>query len=307
MKRYIKLTLIIFLLLLFPYNANALVQTYDRTEDNNYGVNKHWTITDSNLDNITSTPYVDSLEKIYDFSDILTDSEEEEIYTKINYFIENTGMDMVIVTYNLPYTVDHTNETFAADFYDYNDFGIDFDNYSGVLLFRNTYEQDRYYDIYTFGDAQLYFGYDRLNATLDKIYYDFVNDNYLRGMSTFINDIDSYYQDGIDSDYKNYYVDENGFLQEKYTPPIFLAVVVAGIATIIIMIILVKKNKMVKKASKADEYLVTNSVNYSVKEDKFTHSRTSSYRVSSSSGGGGHSSSGGSSGGGHSSGGGRHG
>ena len=74
------------------------------------------------------------------------------------------------------------------------------------------------------------------------------------------------------------------------------------------MTVLVNKNKMVKKASKADNYLITNSIQYSVKEDKYSHSRTSSYRVSSSSGGGGgHSSSHGSSGGGHSSGGGRHG
>ena len=68
---------------------------------------------------------------------------------------------------------------------------------------------------------------------------------------------------------------------------------------------------MVKKSTKADEYLITNSINFSIKEDKYTHSRTSSYRMSSSSGssrsGGGRSSSRGSSGRGHSRGGGRHG
>ena len=218
-------------------------------------------------------------------------------------------MDMVIVTYNLPYTIDSTNETFAADFYDYNDFGIDFENYSGILLFRNTYEQDRYYDIYTFGEAQLYFGYDRLNMTLDKIYHDFVNDNYLSGMTTFISDMENYYLDGIDSDYKDYYVDEDGFLQKKYIPPIIPAFFISVVVTTIIMFILVKKNKMVKKASKADDYLISNSVNYSVREDMHTHSRTTSYHINTSSGGsgGGHSSSRGSSGGGHSSGGGRHG
>lgn len=309
MKKLIRLTLVIFLLLLIPNNVNALVETYNRNPDNNYGVNKHWTITDSNLDNITSTPYVDSSKKIYDFSDILTVEEENQLYTKINSFINYTNMDMVIITYNLPYTIDYANETFAADFYDYNDFGIDFNNYSGILLFRNTYEQDRYYDIYTFGDAQLYFGYNRLNTTLDNIYYNFVNNNYLIGMSTFIDDMTNYYKLGIDSEYENYYVDKDGYLREKYIPPVLFSFIVASIVTIIVMAILINKNKMVKKASKADEYLNTNSVNYSVREDKYTHSRTSSYRVSSSSGGssGSSSSSRGSSGGGHSSGGGRHG
>lgn len=307
MKKIVSFIILIFIIMLIPYNANALVETFDRTSDNNYGVNKHWNINDSNMSNVTSTPYVDAKDKIYDFSDILTEDEEKILYTKINNFISTTNMDMVIVTYNLPYTIDSKNEIFAADFYDYNDFGIDFDKYSGVLLFRNTYELDRYYDIYTFGDAQLYFDYDRLNSTLDNIYYDFVNDSYLSGMSTFIRDMTTYYSEGIDSDYKDYYVDEDGFLHKKYTPPIFVAVIISSIVTTIVMIILINKNKMVKKASKADEYLITNSINYSLREDKYTHSRTSSYRVSSSSGGGGGGSSRGSSGGGHSSGGGRHG
>ena len=310
MKKIVKYILLIFLLLSFPYKTVALIETHDRTIENNYGVNKHWTITNDNLDNIISTPYVDSLHKIYDFSDILTEEEEIELRSKINNFISNANMDMIIVTYNLPYTVDSVNETFAADFYDYNDFGIDFDNYSGVLLFRNTYEQDRYYDIYTFGDAQLYFGYDRLNTTLDKIYYDFVNNNYLTGMTTFINDMTNYYKDGIDKDYQDYYVDKDGFLRKKYIPPIGIAFIISSIVTTITIVILVKKNKMVKKASKADEYLVLNSINYSVKKDQYNHSRTSSYRISSSSGSGhssSHRSSRGSSGGGHSRGGGRHG
>ena len=70
------------------------------------------------------------------------------------------------------------------------------------------------------------------------------------------------------------------------------------------MLILVNKNKMIKRATKAAEYMDKKSVNYSVKNDRFITSRTTSYTVSSSSGGG---SRGGSSGRGFSSGGGRHG
>ena len=75
------------------------------------------------------------------------------------------------------------------------------------------------------------------------------------------------------------------------------------------MSIMVKKNKMVAKATKATEYLDRQSIKYTEKHDDFITSHVSSYRISSSSGGsgGGFSSSGGSSGGGHSSGGGRHG
>ena len=70
------------------------------------------------------------------------------------------------------------------------------------------------------------------------------------------------------------------------------------------MLILVSKNKMVRKAITANEYLDKGSINYTQSMDQFVRSHTTHYTVSSSSGGGGH---GGSSGGGHSSGGGRHG
>jgi hypothetical protein len=79
-------------------------------------------------------------------------------------------MDMVFVSINLPYTIDKQNEEFAADFYDYNDFGINFESYSGVLLLRNTYEQDPYFNVYMFGKAQLYYSFARSESMLDNMY-----------------------------------------------------------------------------------------------------------------------------------------
>ena len=76
--------------------------------------------------------------------------------------------------------------------------------------------------------------------------------------------------------------------------------------------IMVSKNKMIKKAIEARDYLDMASVRYRIRTDHLSHTHTESIRVYSSDGGG-HSSggsfhsSGGSSGGGHSSGGGRHG
>ena len=67
---------------------------------------------------------------------------------------------------------------------------------------------------------------------------------------------------------------------------------------------------MVKKATEASEYIDKKTINYSIREDRFITSRTTSHTVSSSSSSRGHSGGGsrrGSSGGGHSRGGGRHG
>lgn len=299
-----KIRIFTFLFLMFlSTNVCASVKTFDRTSENNFGVNKNISINSSNKSNILNTPMVDAEEKIYDFADILSDEEEDEIYKYINEFINKTNMDMVFVSVDMSYTNDIKNEEFAADFYDYNDFGIDLEHYSGVLLLRNDYENDRYYNIYTFGDAQLYFSFNRLENILDLIYSDFVNKNYEDGIMTFINECDKYYDKGIAHEYKNAYIDELGFIKYNYVVPVIPCLLISLLITLIVMVILVKKNKMVRKAINADEYLDKGSINYSVKNDNFITSKTTSYTMSSSSGG----SRGGSSGRGHSCGGGRHG
>lgn len=308
MKKLAKLLIISICIFLNIPNIKASTNTYDRLEENNYGVNKHWNITNKNINNVKNTKLVDANEKVYDFADILTEDEEQEIYEKINSFIKKNNIDMVFVSIDMPYSYDGQNENYAADFYDYNDFGIDFDNYSGILLLRNNYESDRYYDIYTFGDAQLYFNQTRYDDVLDSIYNDFVSKNYLRGIEKFIDKCDNYVDKGYVSNYKYSYVDKDGYIHTNYHVPYGICLVLSSIITLIIMSILIHKNKMIKKATKANQYLDKNSINYTEKTDQFLRSHTSHYTVSSSSGssGGGHHSSG-SSGGGHSSGGGRHG
>ena len=169
MKKINYLIFICFIFLLGIVNINAKIpETKNRNEFENLGVNKKWNITNSNRSNVLNSKYVNADEKIYDFSNVLTDDEYEKLKREALEFKEHTNMEIIILIDNLPYSYDKQNEDYAADFYDYNDFGLNLDKYSGVLLFRNTYESDPYYDIYTFGNAQLYFNYSRLNTTLDK-------------------------------------------------------------------------------------------------------------------------------------------
>ena len=107
----------------------------------------------------------------------------------------------------------------------------------------------------------------------------------------------------------DYTLDDNGFLvySPKFHPPILIAIIISLVATLIIIGIQVSKNKMVKQATFAHDYIDRNSILYTRKADVFYNSRTTSYTTSSSSGGysggGGGGSRGGSSGGGHSGGG----
>ena len=311
MKKIFKIILTVILLISFN-NIYASTKVLERNENNNYGVNKKIEITESRLEHIKNTKYVNANEKIYDFSNILTDDEEKELYSKIQEFIEKTNMDMVILTDNVPYNYDEKNEEYAVDFYDYNDFGINSEKYDGVIFFRNTYPSDRYYGIYMTGNARLYFTDYRNDNTLDKIYYYISGDSYLTGITMFINDFISYYEAGIPEEYNNSYVDDNGNLiyVKKYYPPFIFAGILSLIVTIITIAIMVSRNKMVYKAREANEYLDKNSIKYNRKDSHLVSSNTTRHynppSSSSSSGGGSSHSFSGSSGIGHS-GGGRHG
>lgn len=313
-RKILKLTLIIVTFIsayiLLPTTVNAEVTTYNREELKNYGVNKKWNINTNNKDNILKTYAVDSNQKIYDFSNVLTDEEEQKLTERMHNFTEKYKIDIVILTDNYQYTEDSQNTTFATDFYDYNDFGINYEKYDGVMLFRNTYEQNPYFDAYSFGNAQLYFYDTRLSNTLDYIYDDIHNEAYYSGFNKFIDKMEEYYNEGKLTDY---YVDESGFLQKQktasyYLKMIGLSMIIALVITGIIIYTLIKKNKMVLKATKATVYMNKEKSKITNVQDNFITSNTTSYVISSdTSSGGGHSSSGGSLGGGFSSGGGRHG
>ncbi len=313
-RKILKLTLIIVTFIsayiLLPTTVNAEVTTYNREELKNYGVNKKWNINTNNKDNILKTYAVDSNQKIYDFSNALTDEEEQKLTERMHNFTEKYKIDIVILTDNYQYTEDSQNTTFATDFYDYNDFGINYEKYDGVMLFRNTYEQNPYFDAYSFGNAQLYFYDTRLSNTLDYIYDDIHSEAYYSGFNKFIDKMEEYYNEGKLTDY---YVDESGFLQKQktasyYLKMIGLSMIIALVITGIIIYTLIKKNKMVLKATKATVYMNKEKSKITNVQDNFITSNTTSYVISSdTSSGGGHSSSGGSSGGGFSSGGGRHG
>lgn len=315
MKKY--LLIIISLLLFVGGSVSAEVKTYNRKDYDNYGVKKGIIINDNNINNVYETAFVDASEKIYDFAEILTKEEELKLKEFANEFIDKNKMDVVILTIKREYENDYENENIAADFYDYNDFGIDFKNYSGILLLRNANPSYPYYDMYTFGDAQLYYDYSRMNSILDYIGNDIGERNYYDAFHDFISELDYYYDYGISQVYEDYYVDSNGDLHKRFNPPIIPALLVSTFVTMIIIITLVKRNKLVSKPTRADEYLDVNSINYKEKTDNFKNAVTTSYVVSSSSGSsGGHSSGGFHSGGGshshgssgrsHSSGGGRH-
>lgn len=292
MRRLVKYFLIAIVSFLFHITSVfASTNVYERSVDD-YRVADWVQVTDSNKDSILNTPSVDASEKVYDFANLLTDSEEKDVYYQVQNFIMEHDMDLAIVT------IDSNNKgsqvEYADDFYDYNDFGIG-SSRDGVLFLIDM----QYRQIYmsTTGDAiQMYSDY-RIDQIMNAIYQYMTDTDYFNGISNFIDELSYYASVGYPE------MDEASRLSVgqclKY------GAIISAIATFIIMLVLVNKNKLVRPATTAREYLDKESVVVNNYGDIFMGSNTVKHKIehsSSSSGGSStHSSSSGSShgGGGH--------
>ena len=285
MKKIFKITLVmltIFILNIVPVYAST--NTKERTEDN-YLVEDWVTVTEDNKNNILTTPAIDATEKVYDFADLFTDEEEQQLYTKITNYINEYNLDLAVVT------IDENNKTpreYADDFYDYNDF-----NQQGGILFLIDMDNRKIYMSTTGQAIKMYNDY-RINTALDEVYTYMSDEEYYEGTSSYIDKISNYAKEGIPTSNKE---------EKSLTSSIFMSLLIGLIGTAVIMAILIFKNKMVRKATTAREYLNKNSIKIQNMGEILISSNTTKHEIDhSSSGSSTHTGSSGSShgGGGHS-------
>lgn len=289
MKKNVKIFLVILISFIFNITlVSASTNTNIRTEDN-YLINDWIEVTDSNRGNILNTPAVNAEEKIYDFADLYTDSEEKDLYNEVNSYIQSYNMDLVIVTINS--NNKSSPQEYADDFYDYNNFGIS-SNRDGVLFLIDMENREIYMS--TTGTAiEMYNDY-RINEALDSVYTYMSDEAYYEGTSNYINIIRDYASSGFPKNNNSSNIDG--------LPPIVTAMIISLVITIIVMVILINKNKLVRKATTAEEYLNKESVNIKRISDILISSNTTKHKIEHNTSSGGssthHSSSGGSHGGG---------
>ena len=114
-------------------------------ENENYGVKKPAKMTSESIRDIKETPYVSASDKVYDFSSVLTSEQKEDLKQKAYEFLDETGIELIIVTIDKEFS-DYQIEKFADNFFDFNDFGIsNSKSYDGILVVRNTNNYNRYY------------------------------------------------------------------------------------------------------------------------------------------------------------------
>lgn len=286
MKRIYSLILSIIMISTFSL---ASTTTYERTLDN-LQVAEDIIVTPSNQDAILTTPKVNEEEKIYDFADLFTDSEEVELYNQVTSFVSDTNLDMAIVTINENPKYDA--QDYADDFYDYNYFGKG-ENHDGLLFLIDMATREMY--ISTCGQALLIYDDYRIERILDATYDKIVEKDYYGCAGSFVKSALYWFNSGIPDSNKGFYIDENGIPTEdsNYKAPVFTgtSLSVIGVISLIISLIAtgVKKSKhtTIKKATTATEYMKTK--NLTQKLDNFLTTHTSSVYIppsSSSSGGG---------------------
>lgn len=288
------LILIVVCILMSFQTLYASTKTYERTEDN-LQIWDNINITSRVKRATLSTPKVDEKEKVYDFANLFSDSEEKELYEDIQSFISENQMDMVIVT------IDNNNKSsaqdYADDFYDYNYFGVG-STHDGILLLIDM--DNRIVWISTTGKAILMYNDSRIDNILDYVQINLKNSNYYNAANRFIYYSNSYARAGIPSGNSNMKIDENGNYVKKgnlefnsINDVIYFVIgitLIPTIITIIIILIGVSSHRNVKKASFAKPYLKQGSLNIGLRKDGFVRTYTNRTRISSSSSYGGGSS-----------------
>ncbi len=289
MKKIMKIGILIIIGLVWNIPAvSASTNTNIRTEQD-YRVSSWVEVTESNKNNILTTPSVNEEEKIYDFADLYTESEEHNLYNKVMEYISAHNMDLVIVT------IDKNNKSspmvYADDFYDYNHFGIG-KNRDGVLFLIDMENREIYMS--TTGSAIKMYNDYRINEALDQVYQYMSDEAYFKGTTDYIKIISNYAAEGFPS--RN--------TKKLSTGMVVLWSILSGfIITGIIMVILIRKNRLVRKATTAEEYLdkesvdiksisdvliSTNTVRTKIEHDTSGGSSTHSGSSGASHGGGGH-------------------
>lgn len=252
--------------------VSASTNTNTRTE-NNYLVEDWIEVTESNKSNILNTPSVNEEEKIYDFANLYTDSEEESLYLEIKDFIDSYNMDLVVVTINR--NNKSSPRVYADDFYDYNKFGVG-DDRDGVLFLIDMDSREIYMS--TTGNAIKMYNDYRIHEVLDQVYQYMSDANYFEGTTNYIRVISNYASSGMPSD--------SDYHTKMSIGIVILWSLFVGLGiTVIVMIILVKKNKLVRKATTAEEYLDKDSVDIKNISDILVSTNTVRHKIEHNSGG----------------------
>lgn len=250
MIKRLKIITILITLTIIITPVYASTNTKQRSESN-YLVPNGIEVTEENKNNVIMTPSVDETEKVYDFAELLSDNEEEKLLKEINAYINKYHIDLAVVT--ISSNNKNSPQEYADDFYDYNSFGKG-NNRDGILFLIDMQNREIY--MTTTGNAIKMYNDHRIDFVLDKVHEKMTEKKYYQATSEYIDIISKYASLGLPSS-KDRKIEKNIFSTLLFSSMISL------IITIIIMTILISKNKLVNKKETAEQYLQKESIQIS--------------------------------------------
>ena len=243
---------------------------------------------------ILNVKAIDTSDKVYDFANVLTPSEKEDLKELIDEYIEEYNMDMAVVTVKYhPYS---STEKYADAIHNElldNGFGISTteDSVICIIDFNTDLHKNLGMQISTRGNALIIYDNARIGKILDAmdvVYYKDKTD-YYNMFKTFIDKSSYYAKEGIPKSNRNVKLDPNGMPYVERPFPWTGITTLSLIVSTITVVILIRRNKMVHKATNADLYINKESINITNRKDQFITTATTRVRItSSSSSGGGH-------------------
>lgn len=246
-------------------------------------------------------------QRVFDYADVLTDSEEKELAALIDKREKETNCDIILITLEQSLKeyaraiepsvgYDEFVRVYAEQFYEENKFGYNKPNGDGVLLIDNWFREDDgkiYTWFCTTGIVEDRYTASAIDRILDKVYL-YVEDDPYKAYTTYVNEF--YYDMTGNRD------NHDDWDWYRYAG---LSILVGFIA-MVIFIAINWKSKSGRKTTNAVTYVNGKRADFVNRQDIFIRKTVTKRHIqSSSSSGGGHSGSHG--GGGHSRGGGGHG
>lgn len=251
--------LLLLLILFIPSFVLAKEITYCERTYEDLKIDKFIDINSVNTEDVMNTPCVDVQHKVYDFADILTDSEEESLYSSINSYIEAYKGDLVVVTIeeNNNCIYEESNScaySYANNFYKYNDFKKD-----GVLILIDLRTKNDMLSIYSFGNSSSIFDLKAINSIKSYSYKYFNSNEYYEGFKDIIYTMSSYYTKDLSfyNEPKVTTVKESN----KYFIFFIISFLITFVSGIIFMSFNYNKSKSKKIISKDSIYVKNNGIN----------------------------------------------
>lgn len=229
-------------------------------------------------------------ERVYDYAEVLSDSEEIELRRRIAEVEEQVHFDVVLVTINeslldkYGYT-ENTDENwdtaitvYADDFYDYKYYGYNEPMGDGVILVDNWYEGEMGSKFSTAGAAVDKYTYSMVEEVLDAVYY-YVEENPFAAYMGYVNTVARQLAPQV---------------TVKHTITMEFVLLIALIPSIIFVVVHIK-NKEGKKTTTTGTYVDEKAVvpRFIVNRDDFITKSVSKVRINTDSGSHGSSRSGG--------------